>query len=651
VNSVTTPRVSVLVPVYNAERYLSECLESVLQQSLKDIEIVCVDDASTDGSAEIIRRSKSTDQRLRYVRHERNRGEGASRNTALQEARGAFVFHLDADDLLPEHALESLWRAGHEHGSQMVKGAYSTISHDGRVITRCLGAPAEPIINARLETSEFLRRIPVAHTSYLYRRSFLRRNALRYRTDMKVGLDLVALAESLVAATRVTALQETVYLYRQTATSASRGKTTTDIALDGMNAKRLVAQLLRRAGHEDSATQVLRTWDWQIPAFWATLDWDSPNLALDDLFEHFRDLIPEGLTPWTQTSPLAHRYLLASILLCHDRDAQRALEAIRDGTDFQASPDLDQRVGTILTLDPDDAMALELRARPREAGFHSAHTLAAKGFSTLMISLEKDRERRAHAIEQLRRVGIEPTVVPAVNAHDEQFEFGRYRHLSRGKWWDWDEFKPGAFGCSLSHAACWQRISEDEEPFALICEDDLIVEPGPFEALVQCPLPDDFDIIFINQGAVQLLELAFTASERPTEPFQRLNDILLQVVARGAFTDLLQPGSYGYLVSRSGAGKLLDLMQREKVCMGVDYAMAFGSLEEADMDLLRETSLKSEYLRIYLDNCAADARQPGLRTRVPLKAYLWNGAAPVRHRFDFGSSIDHKKLLGFDVFQ
>jgi hypothetical protein len=79
--------------------------------------------------------------------------------------------------------------------------------------------------------------------------------------------------------------------------------------------------------------------------------------------------------------------------------------------------------------------------------------------------------------------------------------------------------------------------------------------------------------------------------------------------------------------------------------------MAFGSLEEADLDRLAGAPITSKYLQVYLDNCAQDARRSDLAGRVPLKAHIWNGAAAVRHRFDFGSSIDHDKLFSFDVFQ
>ena len=273
-----------------------------------------------------------------------------------------------------------------------------------------------------------------------------------------------------------------------------------------------------------------------------------------------------------------------------------------------------------------------------------------KKFSSLLVSLERDQERRAHALEQLGRVGIEPDVVSAVDGHDEQFNFKRHRHLSRGKWWDMDKFKPGAFGCYLSHAACWRRIRDGADACWLICEDDIVAEKGPFDRLMQAVFPPGFDVIFVNAGTARFLDLAFSSEERVVRDFEPLDRVLLRLVAAGKFTDQLTPGSYGYFVSRKGADKLLQLMEREKICLGVDYAMVFGSLAASDLERIHKSSLRSNYLKIYLDNCLHDAQRQSPRPRVPLKSYIWNGTPVFRHRADFGSSLDHKKFLGFDVF-
>lgn len=91
------PMVSVVVPVYNVARYLCECLDSVLGQNLRDIEVICADDGSTDGSGEILARYAANDPRVRVVMGD-HRGLGATRNRALAVARGRYLAFVDSDD-------------------------------------------------------------------------------------------------------------------------------------------------------------------------------------------------------------------------------------------------------------------------------------------------------------------------------------------------------------------------------------------------------------------------------------------------------------------------------------------------------------------------------------------------------------------------
>lgn len=102
-----SPVVSVIVPVYNAGRYLSDCLRSVQNQTLRNIEIICVDDGSQDESESILRRHAGHDNRITVIRQE-NRGSGFARNVALGVAKGDYVSFLDADDVYPSDAVLSL---------------------------------------------------------------------------------------------------------------------------------------------------------------------------------------------------------------------------------------------------------------------------------------------------------------------------------------------------------------------------------------------------------------------------------------------------------------------------------------------------------------------------------------------------------------
>ncbi|MDR2886358.1 MAG: glycosyltransferase [Rikenellaceae bacterium] len=99
-NSQKSPLVSVLMPVYNGEAFVEKALAAVLGQTLRDMELVVVDDGSTDGSMEIVRRmaAQYPDRAVRIIAHERNRGAAAARNTALETAAGEYILFSDSDD-------------------------------------------------------------------------------------------------------------------------------------------------------------------------------------------------------------------------------------------------------------------------------------------------------------------------------------------------------------------------------------------------------------------------------------------------------------------------------------------------------------------------------------------------------------------------
>ena len=101
------PKVSVIVPVYNVERYLPECLDSLLGQSFQDFEAICVNDGSPDNSIKILDQYAQKDRRIKVITQE-NQGLAGARNTGLDHVKGRYVFFLDSDDTLPLDALEIL---------------------------------------------------------------------------------------------------------------------------------------------------------------------------------------------------------------------------------------------------------------------------------------------------------------------------------------------------------------------------------------------------------------------------------------------------------------------------------------------------------------------------------------------------------------
>lgn len=101
-------KVSVVIPVYNVEKYLPKCLESIINQTLKDIEIICINDGSKDNSAAILLNYAKKDKRIRIINQE-NKGAGAARNRGLEIASGDYLYFIDSDDWADKKLLEKLY--------------------------------------------------------------------------------------------------------------------------------------------------------------------------------------------------------------------------------------------------------------------------------------------------------------------------------------------------------------------------------------------------------------------------------------------------------------------------------------------------------------------------------------------------------------
>lgn len=274
--------------------------------------------------------------------------------------------------------------------------------------------------------------------------------------------------------------------------------------------------------------------------------------------------------------------------------------------------------------------------------------MAKYNFPVYLINLEHVYERREKSIEQLDRLEINPIIVPAYNGHDKDFPFRNYKHLSRGKWWDKDIFKPGAFACYLSHAKCWEKIAMGSAPYGMILEDDMIINQEAFQKFNIENIPDSFDVLLINSSISKLLELTSDKKNIYTEIFVPFNEILLDLLIYNKFNDNLTPGGYAYIISKEGAVKLLEMMKKDKICMGVDYAIIFNSLSNNDIEKIKTLKEVPNYLQIYLNNLQKDASHSN-KNRVELNSYIYTGLPPISY-FHGESDIKHEVFIDFSVF-
>lgn len=124
------PKVSIVIPIYNVEKYLGECLDSVVNQKLRDIEIICVDDGSTDGSLEIVNEYASKDDRIVVISKE-NRGYGHTMNMGFAAAKGEYIGIVESDDYADSRMFRDLYRFAKRHDCDVVKSNYYEHSAEG----------------------------------------------------------------------------------------------------------------------------------------------------------------------------------------------------------------------------------------------------------------------------------------------------------------------------------------------------------------------------------------------------------------------------------------------------------------------------------------------------------------------------------------
>lgn len=124
-------KISVIIPVYNVGKYLRHCLDSVINQSLKDIEIVCVEDCSTDNSAEILREYAEKDSRIKCIFHEKNKGCVITRKDGVENTTGEYILFLDSDDFLAGNACQKLYKAIKEKDVDILQFGSTVVPTDG----------------------------------------------------------------------------------------------------------------------------------------------------------------------------------------------------------------------------------------------------------------------------------------------------------------------------------------------------------------------------------------------------------------------------------------------------------------------------------------------------------------------------------------
>jgi succinoglycan biosynthesis protein ExoO len=232
-DKAVTPRVSVIVPAYNAAGFLKRALHSALAQTMPDLELIVVDDASSDATLALAHEVAARDSRVRVLHNERNRGMYPTYNRAIDAARGNWITALDADDVwLPERLEQMLAVADRE---DMVSDDqllfYTSPYHRGRSKALSLLSSHGLVVTTprRLTPLEFVEH-DLGLLKPLIRRSFLCQRKLKYDADLRIGADFFLYFEFLLAGARWLQLPNGYYLHSEHSDNTS--KNTVAIAKD-----------------------------------------------------------------------------------------------------------------------------------------------------------------------------------------------------------------------------------------------------------------------------------------------------------------------------------------------------------------------------------------------------------------------------------
>jgi succinoglycan biosynthesis protein ExoO len=220
-------RVSIVIAAYNAEKCLARAIESVLEQTLRDFEIVVVDDGSDDQTPTIAQRFVDSDRRVRLIRNHTNKGVSAARNVGFDAARGDWIAVLDGDDAFAPDRLEQLLLSGEQSGGDMV--ADDLLFYDWVAATaagRAIGGESEVRI---ITISDFFRNCITGKSNFdygqlkvIFRRDIIAKLSLRYIEDLRHGEDFMIYAHALLGGGRLVFVNRPLYIYTQRVGAISR---------------------------------------------------------------------------------------------------------------------------------------------------------------------------------------------------------------------------------------------------------------------------------------------------------------------------------------------------------------------------------------------------------------------------------------------
>lgn len=208
---------SVIIPVYNTEKYLPQCLDSIFSQDIEDFEVICVNDGSVDNSINILKDYQKSHPNL-IVIDKKNEGSGIARNTALEKAKGDYVLFADSDDLYKDDIFSELINKIENTGAEILIFGALTLENNklrkGHYSIENIPKRFKNKIFSGKDLNKDIFKIPSTAWSKLYSREFLEQNNIKFQ-NVKSGQDQIFFLKSMLCASKIAVLNKNFYCYRK----------------------------------------------------------------------------------------------------------------------------------------------------------------------------------------------------------------------------------------------------------------------------------------------------------------------------------------------------------------------------------------------------------------------------------------------------
>ena len=268
-------KVSIIVPVYNSEKYLEDCLNSLFNQSLKDIEIICVNNGSTDSSLKILNRYKNSDDRFIVISQE-NKGVSDARNIGIKNAKGEYITFLDSDDWLDVEACEKLYNTAKSKKSDILLFSHyryskNSVVEDDRLLYLSKMLNGE---NTTFDKDyESILSSPLGLCGKFYLTSLIKNNSVCFPTNINFGEDRVFFINACINSKAINAINSPFYYYRIN-TENSLSKNSQNSLPHSFKADELIRNLIISADKLSNKEKIYKTY-WEISAISLLLLWNN----------------------------------------------------------------------------------------------------------------------------------------------------------------------------------------------------------------------------------------------------------------------------------------------------------------------------------------------------------------------------------------